>query len=128
MSSSFAFCIYEPALRQLAHRALLEGWSSQMWTRFTGVLVWKSQNPWGGLCGQLYDWRLAQTGGFYGACCACEALHVQMNLATKQAGRLLNIGRASGSLTPQHHSQTLLGSCSNAFTWFLTWVRQLNNL
>ena len=66
-------------------RALMEGWASGMWERFTGVLLWKTQNPWAGLRGQLYDWRLAQNGGFYGVRCACEPLHVQLNLHTMQA-------------------------------------------
>ena len=45
---------------------------------------------WAGLRGQLYDWRLAQNGGFYGVRCACEPLHVQLNLHTMQAlSRLL---------------------------------------
>lgn len=66
------------------NRALLEGWTSGMWERFSGVLLWKSANPWAGLRGQLYDWQLAQTGGFYGARCACEPLHVQLNLHTLQ--------------------------------------------
>ena len=65
-------------------RALLEGWASGMWARYSGVLLWKTANPWAGLRGQLYDWRLAQTGGFYGARRACEPLHVQLNLRTLQ--------------------------------------------
>lgn len=33
-----------------------------MWSRFSGMLVWKSQAPWPGLRGQLYDWYLEETG------------------------------------------------------------------
>ena len=55
-----------------------------MWGPYTGVLIWKTQNPWGGLRGQLYDWLLEQTGGFFGAKAACEPLHVQLNLASLQ--------------------------------------------
>lgn len=62
----------------------MEGWASGMWGRFTGVLLWKTQNPWAGLRGQLYDCLLAQTGGFYGVRCACEPLHVQLNLHSLQ--------------------------------------------
>ena len=56
-----------------------------MWTRYSGMLIWKTANPWAGLRGQLYDWLLAQTGGLYGARAACEPLHVQLNLHTLQA-------------------------------------------
>ncbi len=48
------------------------------------VLLWKTQNPWAGLRGQMYDWRLQQTGSFYGVRAACEPLHVQLNLHTLQ--------------------------------------------
>ncbi len=74
-------------MHELQNRALLEGWASGMWARYSGVLLWKMANPWAGLRGQLYDWRLAQTGGFYGARAACEPLHVQLNLRTLQARR-----------------------------------------
>lgn len=53
-----------------------------MWTKYTGVLIWKTQNPWPGLGGQLYDHFLDQTAGFYGCRCAAEPIHVQLNLAT----------------------------------------------
>lgn len=53
-----------------------------MWTKYTGVLIWKMQNPWTGLRGQFYDHLHDQTGGFYGCRCAAEPLHVQLNLAT----------------------------------------------
>ena len=68
----------------MACRALLEAWASFMWQRFSGVLIWKTQNPWAGLRGQLYDWLLAPTGGYYGAMLACEPIHVQLNLHTSQ--------------------------------------------
>ncbi len=68
----------------MRRRALLEGWASGMWLRYSGMVIWKTQNPWAGLRGQLYDWLLAQTGGFYGARIACERIHVQLNLHTLQ--------------------------------------------
>ena len=71
-------------LPTMACRALLEGWASFMWQRFSGVLLWKTQNPWAGLRGQLYDWLLAPTGGYYGVMLACEPIHVQLNLHTSQ--------------------------------------------
>lgn len=65
----------------IQYTALLEGWTSRMWTKYTGVLIWKTQNPWPGLRGQLYDHFLDQTAGFYGCRCAAEPIHVQLNLA-----------------------------------------------
>ena len=60
-------------------RALLEAWAAQMWTQRTGVLLWKSQNPWTGLRGQLYDCLLGPTGGFYGAAVALRPLHALLD-------------------------------------------------
>ena len=53
-----------------------------MWSKYTGVLIWKTQNPWTGLRGQFYDHLLDQTAGFDGCRCATEPIHVQLNLAT----------------------------------------------
>ena len=53
-----------------------------MWSKYTGVLIWKTQNPWTGLRGQFYDHLHDQTAGFYGCRCAAEPIHVQLNLAT----------------------------------------------
>ena len=64
------------------YKALLEGWTSRMWTKYTGVLIWKNQNPWTGLRGQFYDHLHDQTAGFYGVRSATEPIHVQLNLAT----------------------------------------------
>jgi hypothetical protein len=53
-----------------------------MWSKYTGVLIWKTQNPWTGLRGQFYDHLHDQTAGFYGCRSAAEPVHVQLNLAT----------------------------------------------
>lgn len=53
-----------------------------MWTKYTGVLIWKNQNPWTGLRGQFYDHLHDQTAGFYGCRSAAEPIHVQLNLLT----------------------------------------------
>ncbi|KAG2695537.1 hypothetical protein I3843_07G017500 [Carya illinoinensis] len=76
------FCLKAQLANYIQYRALLEGWTSHMWSKFTGVLIWKTQNPWTGLRGQFYDHLLDQTAGFYGCRCAAEPVHVQLNLAT----------------------------------------------
>ena len=62
------------------YRALQEGFNAGMWDKYTGMLVWKNQNPWTALRGQFYDVFLDQTGGFYGFQHGAEPLHVQLNL------------------------------------------------
>ncbi|ERN12663.1 hypothetical protein AMTR_s00025p00243690 [Amborella trichopoda] len=76
------FCEKAQLVNYNQYRALLEGWTSRMWTKYTGVLIWKTQNPWTGLRGQFYDHLHDQTAGFYGCRCAAEPIHVQLNLAT----------------------------------------------
>lgn len=76
------FCLKAQLVNYIQYRALLEGWTSRMWTKYTGVLIWKTQNPWTGLRGQFYDHLLDQTAGFYGCRSAAEPIHVQLNLAT----------------------------------------------
>ncbi|XAR49117.1 Mannosylglycoprotein endo-beta-mannosidase [Bertholletia excelsa] len=76
------FCVRAQLVNYIQYRALLEGWTSRMWSKYTGVLIWKTQNPWTGLRGQFYDHLLDQTAGFFGCRCAAEPVHVQLNLAT----------------------------------------------
>ncbi|AAB70407.1 Contains similarity to Bos beta-mannosidase (gb/U46067) [Arabidopsis thaliana] len=76
------FCLKAQLVNYIQYRALFEGWSSQMWTKYTGVLIWKNQNPWTGLRGQFYDHLLDQTASFYGCRSAAEPVHVQLNLAS----------------------------------------------
>ncbi|XP_072979722.1 mannosylglycoprotein endo-beta-mannosidase isoform X3 [Typha angustifolia] len=76
------FCEKAQLVNYVQYRALLEGWTSRMWTKYTGLLIWKTQNPWTGLRGQFYDHLHDQTAGFYGCRCAAEPVHVQLNLAT----------------------------------------------
>ncbi|KAL5712702.1 mannosylglycoprotein endo-beta-mannosidase [Ranunculus cassubicifolius] len=76
------FCEKAQLVNYIQYRALLEGWTSRMWTKYTGVLIWKNQNPWTGLRGQFYDHLHDQTAGFYGCRSAAEPIHVQLNLCT----------------------------------------------
>ncbi|KAG5541419.1 hypothetical protein RHGRI_021295 [Rhododendron griersonianum] len=76
------FCLKAQLVNYVQYRALLEGWTSRMWSKYTGVLIWKNQNPWTGLRGQFYDHLHDQTAGFYGCRSAAEPIHVQLNLAT----------------------------------------------
>jgi mannosylglycoprotein endo-beta-mannosidase len=73
------FALRAQIVNYVQYRALYEGAGKYMWNHYTGILVWKSQNPWTGLRGQFYDWYLDQTGGYYGARKACEPVHVQLN-------------------------------------------------
>lgn len=58
------------------YRALIEGFSSNMWQWYTGVIIWKTQNPWTAMRGQMYDYYLDPNAGLYGLHEASEHLHV----------------------------------------------------
>ncbi|MCD6354373.1 MAG: hypothetical protein J7L95_02385, partial [Prolixibacteraceae bacterium] len=74
------FCKKAQVVNYEQYRALQEGFNAGMWNRYTGMLVWKNQNPWTALRGQFYDVFLDQTGGFYGYQHGAKPLHVQLNL------------------------------------------------
>ncbi len=74
------FCKKAQLVNYEQYRALQEGFNAGMWTTYSGMLVWKNQNPWTALRGQFYDVFLDQNGGFYGYQHGAEPLHAQLNL------------------------------------------------
>lgn len=62
------------------YRALQEGHNARAWEWYTGMLVWKVQNPWTALKGQFYDQWLEPNAGYYGYMHAARPFHVQINL------------------------------------------------
>lgn len=64
------------------YRGLMEGFSSHTWDWYTGVIIWKTQNPWTALRGQMYDYYLDQNAGFYGLREGSKSLHVMYNPAS----------------------------------------------
>ncbi|MBS7564865.1 glycosyl hydrolase [Mucilaginibacter sp. Bleaf8] len=61
------------------YRALMEGFSSHMWDWYTGVMIWKTQNPWTALRGQMYDYYLDPNACLYGLHSGSEPLHAMYN-------------------------------------------------
>jgi mannosylglycoprotein endo-beta-mannosidase len=64
------------------YRALMEGFSAHMWDWYTGVIIWKTQNPWTALRGQMYDYYLDPNACLYGLHCGSEPLHVMYDPVT----------------------------------------------
>jgi len=79
------FCKKAQLINYEQYRALQEGFNAGMWTKYTGMLVWKNQNPWTALRGQFYDVFLEQNGGFYGQQHGAVPLHIQLNLNDSSA-------------------------------------------
>jgi len=91
------YCKYAQIENYVQYRSFMEGWASHLWDWYTGILIWKTQNPWTALRGQMYDWFLDVNACLYGAKQGCEPLHAQYNLATKQV-ELVNTALGSHNL------------------------------
>lgn len=61
------------------YRALMEGFSAHMWDWYTGTIIWKTQNPWTALRGQMYDYYLDPNACLYGLRSGSEPLHAMYN-------------------------------------------------
>lgn len=61
------------------YRGLMEGFSAHMWDWYTGVIIWKTQNPWTALRGQMYDYYLDPNACLYGNRTGAAPLHVMCN-------------------------------------------------
>jgi hypothetical protein len=68
------------------YQSFMEGWTSHMWEWYTGILIWKTQNPWTALRGQMYDHGLDQNACFYGLRSACEPIHIFWNRKDNSVG------------------------------------------
>jgi mannosylglycoprotein endo-beta-mannosidase len=74
------FCLKAQIVSYEQYRALQEGFNYKMWDWYTGMLVWKNQNPWTALRGFFYDYYLDYTGGYFGYKHGAEPVHIQFNL------------------------------------------------
>ncbi|WP_229253792.1 glycosyl hydrolase 2 galactose-binding domain-containing protein [Dyadobacter sp. NIV53] len=63
------------------YRSMMEGFSAHMWDWYTGVIIWKTQNPWTALRGQMYDYYLDPNACLYGLHNGSAPLHIMYNHA-----------------------------------------------
>jgi hypothetical protein len=61
------------------YRSLMEGFTTRMWDWYTGVLVWKTQNPWTAMVGQMYDVYLDPNAAMFGLKTGAAPLHIIYN-------------------------------------------------
>ena len=74
------FCLKAQLVSYEQYRALQEGFNYKMWDWYSGMLVWKNQNPWTALRGFFYDYFLDYTGGYFGYKHGATPVHIQLNL------------------------------------------------
>jgi len=87
------FCRKAQLVNYNQYRALMEGVVSKMWEWYTGVLVWKTQNPWTAMVGQMYDVYLDPNAGLYGLQAGAKPIHV---LYRHYGKRCVLVANASG--------------------------------
>ncbi|MDR3141407.1 MAG: beta-glycosidase [Tannerellaceae bacterium] len=102
------YCKYAQIVNYDQYRSFMEGWASRMWEWYTGILIWKTQNPWTSLRGQMYDWFLDVNASLYGTRKGCEPLHPQYNIASKQV-ELINTALGSHDVQVKARIYTLRG-------------------
>lgn len=61
------------------YRGLMEGFSAHQWDWYTGVIIWKTQNPWTAMRGQMYDYYLDPNACLYGLRSGSELVHIMAN-------------------------------------------------
>jgi hypothetical protein len=61
------------------YRGLMEGFSMHAWDWYTGFIIWKTQNPWTALRGQMYDYYLDPNACLYGLRQGGEVVHAAFN-------------------------------------------------
>ncbi|MDR1601561.1 MAG: beta-glycosidase [Tannerella sp.] len=78
------YCKYAQVVNYDQYRSFMEGWASHIWEWYTGILIWKTQNPWTSLRGQMYDYFLDVNASLYGVKKGCEPLHPSYNRVSRQ--------------------------------------------
>jgi hypothetical protein len=58
------------------YRSLIESFIAHMWDWYTGVIIWKTQNPWTAMVGQMYDVYLDPNACLFGLQQGAKPLHI----------------------------------------------------
>lgn len=89
------FCEQAQAAQYQQYKAMFEGRNAQMWSAYTGGILWRSAPGWTVLRGLLYDHVKEQTGGYWGVRKAGEPLHPQFDLHTHKVAVVNNTRKPS---------------------------------
>lgn len=61
------------------YRSMMEGFTSHMWDWYTGFIIWKTQNPWTALLGEMYDHYLDPNACLYGLSEGAKPIHAMFD-------------------------------------------------
>ncbi len=101
------------------YRGLMEGHIAHMWDWYTGVIIWKTQNPWTALRGQMYDYYLDPNGGLYGLHHADEPLHAMYNPVNGMLLVANNTFKPLHDIMIQAKAYSIAGRDSLVFQWLI---------
>ena len=101
------------------YRGLMEGHLAHMWDWYTGVIIWKTQNPWSAMRGQMYDWWLDPNAGLYGLRSAGEPAHVMCSPKERMLYVVNHRSEPLHDLMVQARALTISGEDSLIFQWIV---------
>jgi len=101
------------------YRALMEGHLSHMWEWYTGVIIWKTQNPWTAMRGQMYDPWLDPNACLYGLHHANRPVHIMCDPNDGMLMIVNNTFKPLHDLMVQAWTITGAGKRDLAFQWFV---------
>ena len=101
------------------YRALMEGHLAHMWDWYTGIIIWKTQNPWTALRGQMYDCYLDPNASLYGLQHANEPLHAMWSPVDSMLFVVNNTFEPCHDLMVQASIYNTAGRDSLVFQWFV---------
>ena len=78
------FCKKAQLMNYESYRAIFEGWNSKLFQSASGILLWMSHPAWPSMVWQTYTWDYETPGAYFGAKKACEPIHVQYNMLTRE--------------------------------------------
>jgi len=101
------------------YRALMEGHLAHMWDWYTGLIIWKTQNPWTAIRGQMYDYYLDPNASLYGLHHANEPIHVMLSPIDSMIYVVNNTFEPCHDLMVQGRTVDFTGRDSLIFQWFV---------
>lgn len=91
------------------YRALMEGASAHMWDWYTGIIIWKTQNPWTAMKGQMYDYYLDPNACLSGTSTGSKPLHIMYDHISKSVLVANNHFAPTGKLEVSATAYTMAG-------------------
>ncbi len=80
------------------YRALMEGATARAWDWYTGIIIWKTQNPWTAMRGQMYDCYLDPNACLFGTMEGSKPVHIMYDPIKRNILVANNLFKATAKL------------------------------